>query len=306
MEATLPIFALILLGFGCARGRLFGPTATEVLNRFVVYLALPAVLFRGMAKTSVPQLLNVGFLASFGIPMALTFLVSFGLARRARGPLTDASIEGLTAAYPNTAFIGIPLCLITLGPASLPATVISSFLVICVLMAVTIVLIEIDRQEERHLGRTVGKVGVSLLKNPLLVSPLVGIAWAMTSLPLPAPVDSFAALLGNAATPCALVTIGLFLAEKQPGGSAVAVGRLVFLKLFFQPALTALLALTVFRMTPLWTHAAILLSALPIGTGPFMLAKLYERDAAVASRAILLTTVGSVVTISVLIAWFNR
>jgi malonate transporter len=306
VNATLPVFSLILLGFLCARTRLLGETATDVLNRFVVYLALPAVLFGGMAKTAVAELLNGAFLGSFGIGMALTFVISFVLSRRSQGSLTDASIEGLAASYPNTAFIGIPLCLIALGPDSLPATVIASFLVICVLMASAIILIEIDRQEERHLGKTVGKVGLSLAKNPLVSAPLLGILCAVLGITLPGPLDKFVTLLGNAATPCALVTIGLFLAEKQVSGNRATIGRLVVLKLFFQPVVTAVLALTVFKMPPLWTHAAILLSALPIGTGPFMLAKLYNRDAAIASRAILLTTLASVLTVSGLIAWFHH
>jgi predicted permease len=56
-------------------------------------------------------------------------------------------------------------------------------------------------------------------------------------------------------------------------------------------------------MPPIWSHSALLLSALPIGTGPFMLAKLYNREAAITSRAILVSTVLSVLSVSVLAAW---
>jgi malonate transporter len=306
INATLPIFALILLGFLCAKGRLFAPSAIDVLNRFVVYLALPAVLFAGMAKTSVAELMNVNFMGAFGLSMMATFIIAFVLARRAKSSLTDANIEGFAAAYPNTGFIGIPLMMIAMGPASLPATVIASFLVICVLMAVTITLIEIAQQETKDLGKTATKVGLSLVKNPLVIAPLLGVLCAVLGITLPAPVEKFATLLAGAATPCALITIGLFLAEKQEASSNIAVTRLFLLKMFFQPGLTAILALTIFKMSPLLTQSAILLSALPIGTGPFMLAKLYKRDAGVSSRAILLTTVSSVITLSALMAWFRQ
>ncbi len=86
---------------------------------------------------------------------------------------------------------------------------------------------------------------------------------------------------------------------------ARAVGRLVGLKLVFQPAITAFLAFRVFDLPAIWAHSALLLSALPIGTGPFMLAQLYGREATVASRAILMSTVLSVVTVSLLIGWFS-
>jgi predicted permease len=58
-------------------------------------------------------------------------------------------------------------------------------------------------------------------------------------------------------------------------------------------------------MPPLWAEVALLISALPIGTGPFMLAKLYDREAAVTSRAILISTLLSVVTVSALVAWLG-
>jgi predicted permease len=72
-----------------------------------------------------------------------------------------------------------------------------------------------------------------------------------------------------------------------------------------QPAITFILAFWVFTMPPLWAQSALILSALPIGTGPFMLAKLYNREAAITSRAILVSTVLSVVTVSALVAWLD-
>ena len=55
-----------------------------------------------------------------------------------------------------------------------------------------------------------------------------------------------------------------------------------------------------------WFDAALLLAALPTGTGPFMLAKLYEREAAATSRAILLSTVLSVATVTALVLLIGR
>ncbi len=307
VNATLPVFALILVGYLAAWRGIMSERETDALNRFVVYMALPALLFQAMVKVSFAELLNINFLASFGGGMMLTFIASFLLDRRARGRLTDASIEGLAASYPNTGFMGIPLCLIAFGPKSLPPAAIASVLVVCLLMAVAIIIIEMDRQQgqKQNWGKILGKVGRSLATNPLLLAPILGLIYAATRLPFPTPVEHFTTLLGGAASPCALVTIGLFLAQSSSSGSRATVGRLVGLKLFLQPAITALLALFMFPMSTLWAHTAILLSALPIGTGPFMLAKLYDREAAVTSRAILITTLGSVVTISALLALMN-
>ena len=271
----------------------------------MVWLALPALLFQATAQITRAELSHFGFMAAFSGAATLTFVASFLLdRRRSAHPLADRSIEALDASYGNTGFVGIPLCLVTFGQAGLPPAILASLFVTCVMFAGAIVLIEIDLQTEASRTRMLAKVGRSLARNPLLVSPVAGFAFAATGLGLPMPVLHFTTLLGGAATPCALVTIGLFLAQSRVGGlRSGTVVRLVALKLLLQPALTALLVYGVFRMPRLWAHAAIILGALPTGSGPFMLAKLHDREAAVTSQTILVSTVLSVVTISVLVAW---
>ena len=115
---------------------------------------------------------------------------------------------------------------------------------------------------------------------------------------------SFTTLLGGAASPAALVCIGLFLAqERVVTHDANSIAILVSLKLVMQPAVTALLAFHVFAMPPLWSHSAVILSALPIGSGPFTIAKLYGLEAGVTSGAILVSHIFAVLTVSLLVAW---
>ena len=82
-----------------------------------------------------------------------------------------------------------------------------------------------------------------------------------------------------------------------------SIGILVTLKLILQPAVTAFFAFYVFSMPPLWSHSAVILSALPIGSGPFTIAKLYGLEAGVTSGAILASHVFAVFTVSLLVAW---
>jgi malonate transporter len=304
-NASFPVFGLILIGFVCGRRALFGAEAVNVLNGFVVWLALPALLFQAMAQISWDAVDQPGFIGAFAGGIALTFLVSLVLDRP-RQRLADASIEALDAAYANVGFMGIPLCLIVFGEASLPAAIIATLLTACALFAVAIILIEIDAHKDADLRRALAKIGLSLVRNPLLIGPAAGLAVAAAHITLPAPLARLTTLLGGAASPCALVTIGLFLAVERSGRDVRRVGRLVGLKLVLQPAVTGLLAYEVFGMPPLWSQAALLLSALPIGTGPFMLAKAYRRDATVTSGAILVSTILSVLTISLLVAWIGR
>ncbi|GJD51227.1 hypothetical protein OPKNFCMD_3979 [Methylobacterium crusticola] len=306
LNAALPIFSLILVGFVCGRTALFGPAATDSLNRFAVYLALPALMFGAMARITPEQVAQVGFAAAFLGGIAAAFACAFALGLLRSGRVAQACIEGLDAGYSNVGFMGIPLCLLVFGPASLPAAVIATLFTACVLFLFAIVVIELDLQKGAGRAGTSRKVVLALVRNPLLIAPLAGLAVGLTGLAVPGPVERFAALLGGAASPCALVCIGLFLAQERVGLADVrTIGALVGLKLVLQPAVTALLAYQVFEMPTLWARAAVLLSALPIGSGPFTLAKLYGLDAGVTSGAILLSHVASVLTVSLLVAWLS-
>ena len=306
LNAALPIFSLILTGYLCARFEILGRAATDSLNRFAVFLALPALLFQAMTRITLEQLGQAGFALAFAGGVAATFATAFMLGRRSGRRIADASILGLDASYANVGFMGIPLCLLVFGEAGIPPAIIATLFTACLLFAFAIVMIELDLQRAGSLWWTVRKVLVSLVRNPLLVAPAAGLAVGMTGLALPAPVERFATLLGSAASPCALVCIGLFLAqERGVAGNAIMLGLLVGMKLVLQPAVTALLAFQLLSMPPDWARAAVLLSALPIGSGPFMLAHLYRLEAGVTSGAILASHLGSVVTVTLLLAWLG-
>jgi len=299
----LPVFGLILAGFACRRFGVLGPTAASELNRFVVWLALPALLFDILAHATWRELDQPGFVYAFGGACLIVFAGVVAVRVLLGRPLADASIDGLAAAYPNTGYVGFPLCLLAFGPASLTPTTIASIIVICGLFAIAIVLIETGLQSERRPHRLAIKVVRSLLRNPLLVAPALGAVVSGAHVALPASVETFLKLLGGAASPCALVSLGLFLAERRGGdaGARESSWWITLSKLVAQPVLTWWLAERVFALPQPLAQMAILLAALPTGTGPFMLAEYYRREAHVTSRTILHSTIGSLVTLTVLL-----
>jgi malonate transporter and related proteins len=306
LNSALPIFALILTGFVCGYFGVFDRTATDNLNRFAVYLALPSLMFIAMSKITPEQVRQLGFVGAFCGGFAVTFAVAFALSRARGRRIANASIEGLDAGYSNVGFMGIPMCLLVFGPESAPASIIATLFTACVLFLFAIVVIEVDLQKGATFWSTGAKVFLSLLTSPLLIAPVAGLCIGLSGLKVPAPFESFTTLLGGAASPAALVCIGLFLAqERVVSDDAMSIGILVALKLILQPAVTAVLAFYVFSMPPLWSHSAVLLSALPIGSGPFTIAKLYGLEAGVTSGAILASHVFAVLTVSLLVAWLS-
>ncbi|WP_159975735.1 MULTISPECIES: AEC family transporter [unclassified Novosphingobium] len=305
LAIVLPIFALIFAGWLVRRIGVMSPQASSELNRFVVYLALPALLFDIVSGSSWKDLWQPRFVAVFTISTMVVFVFTILLHARKSGLDADGPVLGLATAYPNTGYLGFPLLLAALGPSSNTLTLISTIIVACVLFAGAIVLIEVRLHVGSHPLKVAAKVAKSLAKNPLIVAPVVAAFFPAAGLPVPHPVEVFLKLLGAAASPCALVGLGLFLAQKRPKeerGDARLTGLLVALKLVVHPALAWLLATTLFPLSTPARHAAVLLAMLPTGTGPFMLAEFYGREAGVTARVILISTVLSIATISVYLA----
>jgi hypothetical protein len=304
LVVVFPVFALIFTGWGVRRLGVLGPQSTSELNRFVVYLALPVLLFDIIAHASWSDIWKPGFIGVFGISSLLVFALAVALRYRKPRHLADAAIDGLNAGYANTGFMGFPLALLVLGQEAMAPTTIACIITVCVVFAVGIVLIEIGLQPEGRPHLVALKVGRSLVCNPLLFAPALGALIPLTGVTIPETIENFIKLLGGTAAPCALVTLGLFLAEKREGAGndARSAMLLVFLKLLVHPVIAWVLATQVFKLPPFLTHAAVLLAALPTGTGPFMLAELYQREAGITSTTILVSTILSIVTVSVYIA----
>lgn len=305
-DTVIPIFGLILLGWFCRRKGLLAATATDALNRFVIYLALPALLYVAMARADIEALSEIGFVISYGAGTLFTMGLYIWLSRRHSLAGLARTINSMSSAYANAGFMGIPLILMVLGPDALAPAVIGAVMTVGFQFGLTIIVIEWQRAEGKNLLPTLGKVGVSLLKNPILVAPILGMLSAYVGALPPQALMGLLDLLAAAATPCALLTIGLFLAQSQTQSTNPAVLQIVVLKLLVHPMAVGVLVFFVFKLDPLWAWSAILAAATPVGTGPFMLASLYREDAAISARAIFLSTLGSVLTLSLLVAWLNR
>jgi malonate transporter len=302
-NVLFPVFSLILLGYLSGKSGKLGANASVELNRFVIWLALPAQLFNFAANSGWETLWQPGFIAAFLISALIVFF-AFLIFYWYRGrDLAAASFAGLSASYSNTGYMGIPLCLLALGQDGLAPAIIATFLVF-ILFALASILIEIDMLSNKRPHEIIGSVLKSLASNPLLVSPVLGLAWSASGLVMYDPLAQVISFLAAAATPCALVSIGLFLIRKDENASSKVWG-ISFGKLIIQPIIAWLIAGPLLELPTLWVNAAVILAAMPTGTGPYMLAQYYMADGRVISRVVLVTTVGSLLTLS-LFLWWNR
>ena len=305
LSVVVPVFALILAGFIAGKTGKLGPNASAEINRFVVWLALPAQLFTFTANSDWQTLWQPGFIIAFSAGCFAVYIAQLLYRWYHTRDWVAASFTGLSGSYANTGYMGIPLCLLALGDSGLAPAVIATLVVVCGLFGLAIVFIEFGKQSHKPWYEIIAIVLGSLAKNPLLVAPIAGAAWSASGLQMVEPAQQFLSFLAAAASPCALVSIGLFLMQKSEG-KVSGVWSLTFIKLIVQPGVAWLVAGPILGLPLFWVQAAVLMSALPTGTGPFMLAQYYQADGSAISRVVLQTTVGSLLTLSLIIWWINQ
>ncbi|HLB81097.1 MAG TPA: AEC family transporter [Dongiaceae bacterium] len=306
LNVVLPVFAIVLAGYLGGRTKLLGEPSSEALNRFVYYVALPALFFVSMARVPVAAIFNWPFLAAYCGGVVATAGLAVAVARLVfPNRLAALGLHGLSATFANTGYMGIPLLVTAFGEvAALPA-IIATVLNGAVVMAIGIMIVELDLSRGGGAASIVADVARGVARSPLVLSALAGIAVSSLGLPLPPALATFCDLLGAAAPPCALFAIGLFMVGRSITAGAGEIAWVVALKLVAQPLVTWGLAIPLLGMDRLWAASAVTLAALPTGTLVFVLAQQYGIYTQRATAAILVSTVLSVVTLSALFAWLG-
>jgi predicted permease len=290
----------MLAGYLAGRTRLMSDTNSEVLNRFVLNVSFPALVFISLSKVNVEEFFNWPFLGALGGGMLATFAISFLVARVFfPGSLTALGLHGLTAMFSSTAYIGLPLILVAFGNDALVPGIIGAVITGVLFLPIAIVLAEIDKG--RSTGNLVLAPALSVMRNPVLIATVAGLAASALGIAIPKPVNVFCDLLGGAFVPCALFSAGLFMVGCTVKGEATEITWLVFAKLALHPLITWWLAYHVFELDGILPAVAVLQAALPTGVPVFILAQQYDVFVARSNATIVISTALSVATLSALL-----
>jgi malonate transporter len=305
-SVAFPLFALIATGFVAGRARLLGRDGSGALNVFVTWFALPALLFSAIANVRLSEVLNLPFIAAFGLVIVIVFGVGMLMARLGSGAgLAHMSLHGLSAAYGNVGYIGIPLCLYALGPQGAVPAAAATCLGSAFLLTVAMVLIESDLQAGRGIWRTAWRVLGAVAQSPVLIAIVLGGVVSALGIAVPVPLQRFLDLIGAAAAPCALFAIGLFLSDTSIRANLREVGLVTIAKVLLQPLLALAIVPWFLPLDSVWAQAALLMAALPTASNAFVLARQYDVFVEETSATILLSTLLSVFTVSAMLVWLR-
>ena len=300
---TLPFFAIVGLGYGAARTDFFSESATAYLTKFVFYFALPAMIIRFSANLSFAELVNIPFIAAYLSASFVIYFLATGVAMMRGRNVAEAAVEAQCATIGNVGFLGIPMLAMLMGSEAVLWVMLVLAIDQLVFGSLIVILIVGSRDGRMSFG-VLKTVGIGLVKNPMIMAMVVGLLCSSSGWALPMPVTEFFDILGAAATPGALFAIGASLASKSAERILVA-GWLAFCKLVLHPSAVAIASLLIFPVAPYPAAVLIAATALPVAGNIFILATHYNVAPTRVSASILVSTVASVVTVSLVIAWVS-
>jgi predicted permease len=299
----------VLCGWAVARVRLLPLEAIPGLNAFVLFFALPCMLYRFAATTPIVQLLDPTVSAVYLLCALCIVALALVTARRSAIGWNDASFGALVAAFPNSGFMGVPLLVALLGRRAAGPAIVALAIDMVVTSSLCIALSRLGGANGHGLPGAVGKALKGMLKNPLPWAIGLGCLTAASGFQLWEPARNSVGMLADGASPVALFTIGAVLARPQKETAPRGFSDLplvVLYKLLAHPALVLgvgrLAQAAGVPLDDLALVVLVLIAALPSASSIPMLAERFGADTARIARIVLVSTVVSFVSFSIAVA----
>ncbi len=304
LNSVVPLFAVIFLGYFAGKARFVEEPGIRGLVSFIFYFAIPALLFRLMARTDIGAVAEWGFILAYFVTEVLMFVSGAligGLVFRMR--FADMTIQGFGSAFSNGVMLTLPLLLWLYGErGGVPALLIITLNVLT--FSLITMLLEIANQGGKlaGAGAMIWPTARSILANPIITGAMLGLLYGLAGLELPIVLDQTLSFLGQAAPPAALFALGASLSLRRIAGSIGPAATMVANKLFLHPLLAWIAFAHLLDLDPLWVNAGVIFAASPVGLNVYIFAQHYEANVETASTAILVSTAIAMFTITALLA----
>lgn len=270
LSVTTPIYLAIATGFLTARFGLFSKSEMRVLGRFVIHIALPALLFNALIQRRFDEILNGTYLAAYVagsmLNLGLALLWARRLTRHEPGAHPYIAM-GMTCS--NSGFIGFPIMLLTLPSVAGIALALNMLVENILLLPLLMSLAEHRAEAGGGRLRAIGQSILRLRKNPLIIAIFAAVVLSLLELQLPAAVSRTVALFSQASSAVSLFVIGGTLYGLSAKGMRskvipITLGKLVLHPLSVWLALTLAVLLGMPALPADLRTALLLTAALPV------------------------------------------
>ena len=299
-----PVFLTILCGYLLMRSRILSRDGIPVLARIAMNVFIPAMLFQTLAQSDIRAHFDLRLWGTYYCGALLNYALVYFTARMTLGAKNDeAAITAVGGVFSNVVLLGIPLIQAVYGEEGLVPLLIVLAIHPLTLLGITIFLVEGSRTSgETRLANVAGSM-VRVLKNPIIIAIIAGVAASLVGLKLPEIVNNTLERFRVAGPTVALILVGCGLYGQSVRGNLSASLLCTCAKMFIQPVLVFSVGYFVFDLPPLWLTVVTIMAALPAGANVAILAGNYQICIDRSATTILITTLISVITLPLLVLY---
>ncbi|MGK9063682.1 AEC family transporter [Stutzerimonas chloritidismutans] len=303
LAITTPIFILIAIGFLSNRMGLVSRDQVAGMGRFVITLALPALVIRALLERPLAEVIHWNYLIGYGLGSLAIFALGYAFARLVRkDSLSGSALMGLGMSVSNSGFVGYPIVVLVVGTPAAVALALGMMIENAVMIPLALTLAELGRQNGASVGVALLGTLRNLVRHPVLIAIVLALSMATLEVQPPPFIMRVIEMLAQASAPVALFVIGASLNGVKPGGMVLDVGQLLIGKLILHPLLVLLCFSLLPISDPVLKVAGVLMAAAPMmSIYPIFGARygLEQRCAA----GLVAATVVSFLSISVFVWW---
>ncbi|WIV67761.1 AEC family transporter [Natrialbaceae archaeon AArc-T1-2] len=291
----LALLVVLLVGTGLRVVGVLDAKRTDRLNAVAYYVALPALIFIATYDQAIGELLSPALVVGLLVVLFTTAGIAWVVHRNQHGN-GRRSVAIVQSYHSNLGYLGLPLVAATFGA---PVTAIASVvlgIVTLVQVPLTIFVLSTFNGADADLAAELRGLAV----NPVLLSLVVGLTIGSVGLTIPGAVELGLDGLGSLALPLALLCVGASLEVDRPSIDFGATGTVVALKIVCMPAL-AWLVFSFLAVDTSTFVASVVMLGTPTAVSTYVFAAKLEGDEEFASLNVFTTTLGSILTLFVLI-----
>lgn len=303
LAITGPIYFAIVLGILTTRRGLFAKTEMRVLGKFVVNIALPALLFNALAQRRLYEILNTSYLMVYMFGSLLVVGLGWAWCRRAAGlSATTSTFYVMGMSCSNSGFVGYPVLLLTLPPVAGVSLAMNMMVENLVMIPVLLVLAEHGRGKSTKWHVLLVQMLQRLAMSPMIMGLVAGLAVSLLGLKLPESVSRTVTLFAASSSALSLFVIGGTLVGLPMQGIArrvlpIVIGKLVIHPLAVASVIYLLPYLGLHTLDPSLRIAAVVMAAMPMLSIYATLAQAYGQED-VCAAAMLMTTAASFMSLT--------
>lgn len=301
LNSIVPVFFVIALGWFSGKKNIVSKEYKKAFADYVMMFSFPLHLFISSAKANPKTLLDIKVISSFALALMGLYVIAFIIQKHIFKYDSRKAAQGsMVCAFPNMAFMGIPVLTSLIGPEALISVAIGNIITSLFMIPITTIILE-SKNATASPMEIIKSSLINCIKKPLIIAPILGLLCSVFHIAMPKVIAHSCELIGKSTSGVSLFSLGLIMASYT-----VVLSRQVcfniFMKNILQPILMGGLII-LFNLKGVMAKEILLLCAMPTATISTMFGLKYGVSEVESSSSAILGTIFSIVTLSLLISY---